>query len=112
MPRVFLPDPGPSDRHQSDKSSDQEKGIAPSELGEGGRDVRKQIEILPSEPCGLKPAQESLTNDWKRVLRGVGQPPLRSVDSQSKGHAIEPRNSQRRSPRVSLSGGRGAASLR
>jgi hypothetical protein len=38
------------------------------------------------------PARQSWTSSRKRVLRGGGRPPLRSVDSEIKRCAIEPRN--------------------
>ena len=45
------------------------------------------------QPCGLtNPARQSLASSRKRVLRGGGRPPLRSVDSESQCRAIEPRN--------------------
>ena len=45
------------------------------------------------QPCGLtNPARQSLASSRKRVLRGGGRPPLRSVDSESRCRAIEPRN--------------------
>ena len=37
------------------------------------------------------PAWQSRASRQKRVLRGGGRPPLRSVDSQVKGRVIEPR---------------------
>ena len=48
---------------------------------------------LSLQPCGLtNPARQSLASSRKRVLRGGGRPPLRSVDSESQCRAIEPRN--------------------
>ena len=45
------------------------------------------------QPCGLtNPARQSLASSRKRVLRGGGRPPLRSVDSESQCRATEPRN--------------------
>jgi hypothetical protein len=40
----------------------------------------------------INPARESLASTRKRVLRPVGRPTGRSVDSECQGRAIEPRN--------------------
>jgi len=51
------------------------------------------------QPCGLtNPARQSLASSRKRVLRGGGRHPLRSVDSESRCRAIEPRNLCSREP--------------
>ena len=53
------------------------------------------------------PAWQSRASGQKRVLRGGGQPSLRSVDSQVKGRVIEPRKlSSRGAFVVDMSGGR------
>ena len=46
------------------------------------------------------PARQSWTSSRKRVLRGGGRPPLRSVDSEIKRCVIEPRNFVVVSPRL------------
>ena len=65
------------------------------------RERRKRLELgnLSLQPCGLtNPARQSLASSRKRVLRGGGRLPLRSVDSESQCHAIEPRNLCSREP--------------
>ena len=44
------------------------------------------------------PVRQSRASSRKRVLRGGGRPPLRSVDSEIKRCVIEPRNHPRREP--------------
>ena len=71
-------------------------GYASGKLEKG-----EEIELgnLSLQPCGLtNPARQSLASSRKRVLRGGGRPPLRSVDSESQCRAIEPRNLCSREP--------------
>jgi len=46
---------------------------------------------LVGTPRVANPARQSLAGSRKRVLRGVGRPSLRSVDSECQGRVIEPR---------------------
>src|SRR3990172_1826853 len=55
-----------SRKYEQRKASRQEK------LGKGGRDVGCRSETFRRNPAGEKPAQESLTNTWKRVLLRSG----------------------------------------
>ena len=48
------------------------------------------------EPCGSESRPVELAGSRKQVLRGVGRPPLRSVDSQTESLDIEPRKFSRR----------------
>ena len=51
------------------------------------------------------PVRQSRASSRKRVLRGGGRPPLRSVDSETKRYVIEPRNFLVVSPRLGRSRG-------
>src|SRR5438270_7754070 len=67
--------------------------LAPRKLGKGEEDVK----TTPSKPFigalwVLNPTRQSLASSRKRVLRGGQRWPLRSVDSQCQGRAIEPRD--------------------
>src|SRR6516162_6630716 len=64
-------------------------------LGKGGSYVKPFVGTLRV----TNPAWKSWTNGQKRVLRGGGKPPLRSVDSEIKRCVIEPRNFLVVSPR-------------
>jgi len=57
-----------------------------------GKENRHNRETFRRNPAGSNPVRQSWASSRKRVLRGGGQPPLRSVDSSIKRCAIEPRN--------------------
>ena len=64
-------------------------------LGKGGRDVGKQIGNLSLEPCGCAiPSGRAGPAAGSESCVAAGQPALRSVDSQCRSCAIEPRNYQ------------------
>jgi hypothetical protein len=65
---------------------------APSKLGEGGSDVSDISETFRRNPAGANPVWQSLAGSQKRVLRPLGRPTGRSVDSECRSRAIQPRN--------------------
>jgi hypothetical protein len=62
--------------------------LAPRSSGEEDRNVKPLIGTLRV----TNPVRQSRASSRKRVLRGGGRPPLRSVDSEIKRCVIEPRN--------------------
>jgi len=62
--------------------------IAPRSSGEEEHDVKPFDGTLRV----INPVRQSRASSRKRVLRGDGRPSLRSVDSEIKRYAIEPRN--------------------
>src|ERR1017187_84981 len=50
------------------------------------------METFRWNPAGASPAWWTLAGSQKRVLRPLGQPKGRSVDSQCRSRAIQPRN--------------------
>ena len=77
-----------------------------------GKEEELETPNLSSEPCGstTNPARQSLASSRKQVLRGEERSSLRSVDSQSQGRAIEPRNRPCGSLRLGHNGGRAGGS--
>ena len=71
--------------------------IAPGKLGKGER--ASNSETFRRHPAGQRiPPGQAWPSSRKRVLRGEERSSLRSVDSQSQGFAIEPRNLPSREP--------------
>jgi hypothetical protein len=85
--------------------------IAPGEAWERGKGCNDCInETFRRIPAGSQSRPVERASSRKPVLRGVGRPPLRSVDSQTESLDIEPRKFSRREP--SLLTQAGAASTR
>ena len=61
-------------------------------LGQGGSSDSALLKPCTGTLRVCNPARQRLATSRERVLRGVGEPALRSVDSECAGRVIEPRN--------------------
>src|ERR1700730_9859023 len=65
--------------------------LAPAKLGKGGRDVRSNSETFRWNPAGNQSRPVEWPTAGSESCVALGQPRLRSVDSECPGRVIEPR---------------------